>query len=352
MATQLDLEDPRITSTYNDIRSGTSTTDWMILAVAPQLPGQKKDMLSVLGSGSGGLEEFQQQAASFATTGYGYLKHDNKLVFIEIVPEQLSGAQRTVARKYGKQISSVLKDFDTSLTITSGSELLESPVFSPSVDAIVNANRKRAPSETSNTAQSPLFPGKSALSTSSLTSDADLLAEESLRKIKENTQARDRAREDANRKLKAILEQRQVVSLPRENREQQWAKEKETRERQLKDTFKAEYQAFEESTRKDHVLGAWADQMTSDGKFWRRRWIVIQGTSMKVFADGASIKPLATIDLKQASIRDSQDIYYLPYTFTLRDAVGKEHTLHSGDARQHLQTVAAVERNVGRALMT
>ncbi|KAJ3155277.1 hypothetical protein HDU86_004367 [Geranomyces michiganensis] len=251
MATPLDIEDPRIVTTYNAIRGTDGSTDWMILAVAPRLPGSTKDVLTVMGSGTGGLEEFQAEIAQAPLTGYGYLKHDNKFLFVDIVPEQLSGADRIVARKYGKQIQTVLKEYDSNLTITSGVDPSTpgSDIQAAALNIDASGARKRAPSVTS---QNSSF--KAGVSSTSLTSELamDSALEEYAKRIRENAAGRERHKEEAERKLKALSDQRA--------KEAQWAAEKEEKERKMKESFKAEFQAFEDSTRKVWHTSRWGEQ--------------------------------------------------------------------------------------------
>ncbi|KAJ3172184.1 hypothetical protein HDU88_006999 [Geranomyces variabilis] len=336
---QLDLGDPRIVSTYNEIRGADGTADWMILAVAPRLPGSAKDVLTVMGTGIGGLDEFQTQISQAPLTGYGYLKHDNKFLFVEIVPEQLSGADRIIARKYGKQIQTVLKDYDSSLTITSGvnPSTSGSDIQAAALSIDAAGARKRAPSVTS---ENSAF--KAGVSSTSLTSELamDSWAEEHAKRLRDNAAGRERYKEEAERKLKALSDQRA--------KEAQWLAEKEAKEQAMKDSFKAEFQAYEDSTRKDHVLGKWLDQASAGGRFWQRRYVEIQGPSIRLFKEGSSNQDaIVTIDLRSASVRSARDTCYLPHTFVVCDASGREHTLHALDSKDYLQSVAAVERTCG-----
>ncbi|KAI8912973.1 hypothetical protein DFJ77DRAFT_63389 [Powellomyces hirtus] len=204
MAVQLDTSDPKILATYEEIRGESGSADWMILAVAPRLPGATKDIVNVLESGVGGLDEFQQHVGTAAFTGYGYVKHENKFVFAEILPEQLGGADRTLAKKYAKQIMAVLPEHDSTMVVTTGTDKAESPLMHPSIDA--SGVRKRAPSETSQS--SAMFQGKMALSATSLTSELDTSHEDHLKRIRENTISKERYKEEVERKLKVIADQR------------------------------------------------------------------------------------------------------------------------------------------------
>ncbi|TPX65110.1 hypothetical protein SpCBS45565_g05390 [Spizellomyces sp. 'palustris'] len=321
MAT-LDTNDPKILQTYETIRAGDSGTDWMILSVLPKLPGQNLQVLSVLASGAGGIQEFQKEFGQGEVPLYGYVKHENKFYLVECVPEQTTN--RALAFTYGKQINALLKEHDSEISITSPSDLLETPL-----------TPTRVPLHSSSS--SNILPGKALnQSTSSLSSDKGEDAQEEVaRRVREHTAWKEQLKEEAARKVKAAAEERV--------KEQQWLKEKTAKERSIKESYKAQYQTMEDKNRKGAILSNWLDQLTSDNRYWRKRWMVIHHTHLHLYKDQNSTKPIQIIDLRNSAVTDSGQEWYLPNTFTVREG-SAEHVLRAEGREDFLRAVAAVER--------
>lgn len=111
-----DLSDPNIAAKYQEIISYTSPTNWLLLSY-----GQSRDKLSLYASGSGGIEELQQQL--HGDVFFVFLREERSFILISFVPEDISGVRRARALVHSRAVGSLLKAHHAAWTITKPQQL-------------------------------------------------------------------------------------------------------------------------------------------------------------------------------------------------------------------------------------
>ncbi|RKO89346.1 hypothetical protein BDK51DRAFT_29999 [Blyttiomyces helicus] len=404
----LDMKDSQIVSAYNEIRSGGST-NWMILAIAPSLPSRpdaqksSEDIMTLLGKGSGGLAEFRNKISG--DVSYGYVREEGKFIYVQYISEQrrkASSSFSSVAPDHfgkegewdwdGRSDSSkgkTIKDFDVKMTVSGPSELSDVNVHS----------RLGLPISLKDIAS------HSASSLSSIMSDATSPSVLDPSDIAANEERAKRAAEDQafRMKLKDLQEGRVNRAAERKAKEEKEAKAFKEEEMKQKEEFKAQFaKLYAGKVREPVVLGEWINHL-SPMHYWKRRWAVMQvdrlsigrtgggalflsmsgadinytmdnpcimwlpttisypfailkGSSMRLYKDNMAAKPLATIDLRGASVRSARDELYLPESFAVRipsaaKGVSAEEHVFLADTRQrYIQAMAAVEKPIAPIL--
>ncbi|KAI9090188.1 hypothetical protein DFS34DRAFT_637935 [Phlyctochytrium arcticum] len=317
----VDTSDPKIVSTYDAIRGGADT-DWMILGLLPSLPGQSGHALGVASSGVNGLAELQVEL-SLGADGpqYAYMRHNEKLHIIEYIPDVLpSGVSKTVLNHIGKFINNTFKERDIELTLNSTQDLdstLQRTLMSGSSTNVLG--------------------GKAfGQSTSSLSSDKDMDESGQEERVRQNMAETLKIKEEGVAKMRVLVEER--------IRYQAFFRERAAKEKAVKEAYKAQYQTLEEKNRKGPILSNWLDQLTPDGRFWRKRWLVVHVSHIHLYKDHTSLKPIMTIDMHKATVRDAREEWYLPDVMSVRDAAGSEYILRAEKREEYLRLVAAIER--------
>ncbi|KAI8821010.1 uncharacterized protein EV422DRAFT_506232 [Fimicolochytrium jonesii] len=371
----LDISDPQIATALTDLRADDGKLDWIILGLAPKLPSTPLDHETVilLASGQDGLPEFQRQLGT-ASVSYGFVKHENHVFFVEVVPDKLDHTARASAHKHGRQISSTLKSFDTELSISHPSELsdLASTPVAPthannSTPYVTPTQSSIPPSPTSPSLASAssdaslLHPpshaarlnkmSNSANSLLSTAGDADQGAvEEMARRVKENLGIRERWNQEVAKAVRVVEERRA--------KEQQYQRERSLKKESQKEAFRVEFERLEESHADEPTLALYADLMPSTSPYWNRRYLEIHNEKLSIFPElsspqsrypsaRANPKSIATISLRNSTTRDATatDECALPNTLIVKDGTsGVEQWVHVQSVSEFLRLAAAVER--------
>ncbi|KAI9005363.1 hypothetical protein BC832DRAFT_486210 [Gaertneriomyces semiglobifer] len=227
----LDLSDPKIAATYEEIRSGQNAIDWMVLSFLPKLPGvHTGDVLSVIASGPGGVNSFQEELGRLGDSAvYGFLKHDQRFFYVELIPEKPIGLARSTAVTYGKEIGGLLREHDAEVHVSSATELNSQLL-------VLQCKSSPGPN---------VLLGRSITSASnnSLSSDKNEdVSEDFARRLQDNAQVKQRLREKADGLLKTAADER--------SKEDQWFKQKRAKENEMKEDYMKQYKITQERTPK------------------------------------------------------------------------------------------------------
>ncbi|ORY07458.1 actin depolymerizing protein [Basidiobolus meristosporus CBS 931.73] len=103
-----DLSDPTISPAYEAVVNDQGA-NWLLLGYR-----DSEDSVFLYATGEGGLEELKSHLSNEVL--YGYLKFEDRFVFITYISDEISGMRRARAFVHGKQIVTVFNKYDVYLT--------------------------------------------------------------------------------------------------------------------------------------------------------------------------------------------------------------------------------------------
>ncbi|CAG8436577.1 6219_t:CDS:2 [Ambispora gerdemannii] len=116
-----DLSDPSIMRAYEEVISMQDPTNWWVLRLA---------------SSSGGLDELGRNLKE--ETLYGFLRIENKFVFLMYLSEQISDVQRARGLVHGRAVALLFKMHQIQIRATTREEISEAKIRSKLIDEILN----------------------------------------------------------------------------------------------------------------------------------------------------------------------------------------------------------------------
>jgi len=131
-----DVSDPAIQAAYEDVRSDSNPTNWVVLAYAD------RDRLSVQGTGSNGIAEFVGQLKD-DTVQYAFVRVTTgdqesrraKFVFISWIGPDVGIMRKAKVSVHKANVKSVFKDFAVELQSSDKEDLEESKITATVVKA-------------------------------------------------------------------------------------------------------------------------------------------------------------------------------------------------------------------------
>ncbi|KAJ3284249.1 hypothetical protein HK104_010033 [Borealophlyctis nickersoniae] len=360
----IDLSSPRIGGTFEEIQLGGST-NWMLLGPLPALPGQSNAKETIGYEGKDGISEFKTTLSAVAhNVAWGVMREKGTVLLVEFisndVQKMMTASKRANYVAIGKQIAASFAHTHE-LSISSPTELTDSAIGealsarpSRKPSALNTASSKRASVDPDSESPTTPTPGKfAASSTSSLSlassaglgsydrlteSDADLVAsqaEESLRRQEELREKKRKTREASELRMRIFEEE--------QSREMRWQNEWKSTEQKLI----AEHKRILGSAQAP-PMGHWLNQLTPDGRFWKRRWVTPEGHSLRIFKDSNARQPIQVIDLRSpVSIQNAKENYYFVNSFTLSASDG-EHTFLADERSWYIHSIAVIEKASGK----